>query len=270
MRPLWLVKIFKSAYRNRNIMFRMTRLPIIGRLIAKGLEEDALICLPKDNVIKVNESLDLPNQTVLPSQIVEYFIKKASHRWIMNFCICRTSNECKNYPREHGCLFLGEAVLKINPEFGKLVSVDEALEYVKICREEGFVHFIGRNKLDELWLGANPGEKLLTVCNCCPCCCISGGIKYMADEFRDKYSKMSGVEVKVDRNKCVGCGSCEKICIYDGIFVVKEKAVILEDKCMGCGRCVSQCPKKAISLTLNDKEFLEKSIQRISKYVDIE
>jgi hypothetical protein len=31
---------------------------------------------------------------------------------------------------------------------------------------------IGRNKIDTLWMGVGPGYKLMTVCNCCPCCCL--------------------------------------------------------------------------------------------------
>ena len=127
---------------------------------------------------------------------------------------------------------MGEAVLKINPRFGRLVDVDEALEHVTKCRESGLIHFIGRNKLDEVWLGADPGEKLLTICNCCPCCCISGGIKYMGKEFRGRYSKIPGLEIKVDRSKCVGCGSCESVCIYDGIRMINNKAfVFTPDAC---------------------------------------
>jgi len=269
-RPRWFVELLKKGYNSpfKKMTFLLTKAPFIGKFMQRSMEHDNLLCVPRDQIIQIGESIETKTN-VLPSQVIDHFIREASHRWLMNFCICRDSNGCKDYRQDWGCLFMGEAVLKINPEYGRLVDVDEALEYVKKCRESGLVHFIGRNILDEMWLGATPGEKLLTVCNCCPCCCISGGIKYMADGFRDRYSKLPGIEVKVDRVACVGCGSCEKVCIYDGIFVVNKKAVIVEDKCMGCGRCVAQCPKKAISLTLHDAEFLEKSIKRISKHVNI-
>lgn len=269
-RPRWFVELLKKAYNSplKKLTFKLTRMPFIGKFLQKSMAEDILFCIPGDQIIQIGESIK-SKTNVLPSQVVDHFIREASHRWIMNFCICRTSNGCKDYHQEWGCLFMGEAVTKINPAFGRLVTVDEALEYARKCRESGLVHFIGRNVLDEMWLGATPGEKLLTVCNCCPCCCISGGIKYMADGFRDRYSKLPGAEIKVDREACVGCGSCEKVCIYDGIFVANKKAVIIEKKCMSCGRCVAQCPKKAISLTLHDMEFIEKSIMSISKHVNV-
>ena len=68
---------------------------------------------------------------------------------------------------------MGEAAHGINPQLGRKVSKEEALEHLKKCREAGLVHVIGRNELDALWLGVRPGYKLLTVCNCCHCCCIT-------------------------------------------------------------------------------------------------
>ena len=40
------------------------------------------------------------------------------------------------------------------------------------CRDAGLVHMVGRTKADSIWLGAGPGSKLLTICHCCPCCCV--------------------------------------------------------------------------------------------------
>ena len=53
--------------------------------------------------------------------------------------------------------------------------------------------------------------------------------------------------VKVDKNKCDGCGTCVEICPVNAIKIKKEKAVI-SDECVECGQCVEQCPNKAISL----------------------
>jgi hypothetical protein len=90
----------------------------------------------------------------------------------MNTCLCRDAKQCKDYPIDLGCLFLGEAALGINPRLGRGVTKREALEHIRRCREAGLVHLIGRNKLDTVWLGVGPGDKLLTICHCCPCCCL--------------------------------------------------------------------------------------------------
>ena len=55
----------------------------------------------------------------------------------------------------------------------------------------------------------------------------------------------SGPKVKTD--KCVGCGSCMRICAHGAISIVDKKAVIDRDKCAGCGRCIGACPFDAMA-----------------------
>ena len=172
-RPIWFVNLVKKYFPSRFSLAKLTKVPVVGRVIDYGLfEGDDIIYLPKDSVIQINESVTRPEDMVLPSQVLEHFIEKATHHWIMNFCICRDASGCRDHPIDLGCLFLGEAALGINPEFGRLASKEEALAYVRRCRDAGLVHMIGRNKLDTVWLGVDPGHKLLTICNCCPCCCL--------------------------------------------------------------------------------------------------
>jgi NAD-dependent dihydropyrimidine dehydrogenase PreA subunit len=51
--------------------------------------------------------------------------------------------------------------------------------------------------------------------------------------------------VKVDLEKCTGCGACVEVCPADAIKLEDEKAVI-SDECIDCGACVAQCPTEAI------------------------
>ena len=198
----------------------------------------------------------------------EYFINKAKYHWIMNTCICRESMSCKNYPINLGCLFLGEAVLGINPKLGRLVSKQEALEHVKKCRDAGLIHMIGKNKLDMQWLGVKPGEKLLTICNCDPCCCLWRILPFVSRDIGSKVKKMDGVYVKVNQN-CVGCGICTTgVCFVDAIHLHGNIAKINENS-RGCGRCVEICPQNAIELSVMDNEFIKKSIKKIEKVIKL-
>ncbi len=51
---------------------------------------------------------------------------------------------------------------------------------------------------------------------------------------------------QIDRENCVGCGTCAKYCAHDAVTVKNKKAEIDVDKCVGCGRCIGVCPKDAV------------------------
>ena len=269
MKPLWYVNILKKTFPNIKYIAKLTNFPILGKIFDKLMfDGDDIIYLLQDKVIKVDKKLGEYEEYVLPSQVLEYFIKKANYHWIMNFCICRDSMQCEDYPIKLGCLFLGEATLGINPQLGRRVTKEEALEHIKRCQEAGLVHMIGRNLLDKQWLGVKPGYKLLSICNCCPCCCLWRVSPILTPKIGSKIKKMPGVEVRVTE-KCVGCGTCTNgVCFVDAIHMVNERAFINEN-CRGCGRCIDICPQNAIELLINDKEYIIKSIKRIDKLVDV-
>ncbi len=268
-RPVWFVNLLKKIFPSRFTLAKLTNIPVVGSLVDFGLfEGDDIIYLPTDRTIQVNAPIGNPGDVVLPSQVVDYFIEKANYHWIMDFCICRESNGCEDHPEELGCLFLGEAVLQISPRLGRLATKTEALEHVRLCRQEGLVHMVGRNKLDSVWLGAKPGHKLLTICNCCPCCCLWKMLPYMTPMIGDKVTKMPGVVVTVNE-LCAGCGTCtEGSCFVDAIHLVDGRAVIT-DACRGCGRCVEVCPNGAIDLHIEDYSFVDQAIARLSPLVDV-
>ncbi len=268
-RPLWFVNILKKTFPNIKFIAKLTNVPIIGKIIDKLMfEDDDIIFITEDKVVSINQSVEKGSDLILPSQVVEYFINKANYHWIMNFCICRDSMDCKEYPKNLGCMFLGEAAKGINPQLGKHVSKQEALEHLKKCREAGLIQLIGRNKLDKQWLGVNPGFKLLTICNCDPCCCLWRIAPILTPQISSKVRKMPGVKVKVT-DKCVGCGTCTKgICFVDAIHVMNKRAMI-NNNCRGCGRCVEICPNNAIELKISDSLFVKKAIDRIAKLVDL-
>jgi ferredoxin len=255
-------------FSGRFFIAELTKLPFLGRRIDNWLfDGDDLIYLPKDWVIQINKNVNQPEEIVLPSSIVEHFIQEANYRWIMDRCICRDASRCKDYPIESGCLFLGEAAMKINPKLGRSVTKKEALQHAQRCRDAGLVHLIGRNKIDTVWLGVSPGNKLLTICNCCPCCCLWRALPHIAPQIGTKISKMPGVSVTVT-DSCTGCGTCtDGICFVNAIHIVDGHAIKTE-ACRGCGRCIAVCPNNAIELTIQD-DYLRNSITRLSELVDV-
>jgi ferredoxin len=263
------VQVVKRVFPGRFLPARATKLPILGQLVYRWVfDGDAMIYLPRDQVIPVNQAIDQPGEMILPSQVVQHFVEQANHHWIMNVCICRDASKCQDYPIDLGCLFLGEAAVNIDPRLGRRVTKEEALAHVQRCREAGLVHLIGRNKLDTVWLGVGPGHKLLTICNCCPCCCLWRVLPYVAPQIGDQVSRMPGVAVTVS-DRCVGCGTCTQgVCFVDAIHLVEGRAVIGE-ACRGCGRCVTTCPQAAIELSIEHGQFVAEAIAHISPLVDI-
>ncbi len=91
----------------------------------------------------------------------------------------------------------------------------------------------------------------------------------LRNDMGAKIKKMTGVEVTVNRELCVGCGTCmDGVCFVNARNVINEKAEI-NGECRGCGRCIEICPEKAITLIINNDRFLEKSIEQISSLIDV-
>jgi ferredoxin len=230
---------------------------------------DGFIMLPRDRTIEIGASIEDKEDMVLPSTVLEHLIRNASHRVIIQFCLCRDGMECKDYPIDWGCIFMGDTAKEIDPELGRAVSVEEALAYAAKCREAGLVHMVGRFSPDLRWLnpGVGPIEKLITVCNCCPCCCGMRSVPILKDDRREQtLARMPGVNIEVS-DECVGCEECVEQCMFQGIEMQDDIAVITE-KCRICGRCVDICPTEAIRIIVKSVDYVKDAIENISSRID--
>lgn len=50
----------------------------------------------------------------------------------------------------------------------------------------------------------------------------------------------------VERERCIGCRACARICAHGAPMFRDGKAEIDHAKCVGCGRCIGVCPKDAV------------------------
>ncbi len=53
--------------------------------------------------------------------------------------------------------------------------------------------------------------------------------------------------VKIDKEKCTGCGDCIEVCPVEALKLEDEKSVCDEDECTDCLACVDECPEEAIT-----------------------
>ena len=51
----------------------------------------------------------------------------------------------------------------------------------------------------------------------------------------------------VNKDVCVGCGTCVEICPVSAIKMVDGVAQIDKDICISCGSCLGACPVNAIT-----------------------
>ena len=63
-----------------------------------------------------------------------------------------------------------------------------------------------------------------------------------------KYLK-NVVTLKLDTEKCTGCGMCLSVCPHN-VFEINDKkaAIVNRDACMECGACKKNCPFGAIDV----------------------
>ena len=79
-------------------------------------------------------------------------------------------------------------------------------------------------------------------------------------------------ELQCDKEKCVGCGTCAKVCPNDAITMVDGKPELDKEKCQLCGKCDNFCPqgireivgqeypvKELVKELMKDRMFYEQS-----------
>ena len=51
----------------------------------------------------------------------------------------------------------------------------------------------------------------------------------------------------IDKEVCVGCGSCAANCPVEAIKATDDSKYAIGDACVECGACAANCPVNAIS-----------------------
>ncbi len=249
-------------------LIRLSKIPIIKFITKRYFDTKN----STGSAIPINISLGTYEDQVLPLKVTEYFIKKASYIVMMD-CPCRLANDCKNHDHTLGCTWLGQAAKRIDVSKwpnARHVTREEALLKERLAYENGLVPHLGRLRPDSVKYETLPDDgHFMSLCHCCSCCCILSTLKYGTPALKKIMKRMEGVQVEVDREICAGCGDCFKVCIYDALKMVDEKAFIDTNECLGCGRCERVCPNEAISITIDDYSRIDELITRIESRVDV-
>ena len=67
--------------------------------------------------------------------------------------------------------------------------------------------------------------------------------------------------VKIDEEKCIGCGLCTSACQEGALQLIDGKAKLLSDTyCDGLGVCLPNCPVGAITIEKRDAGAFDKEV----------
>ena len=204
--------------------------------------EATLTTVTEPRTIPVNVVIPDPRQ-VLPIDVIAKVIKREETLIGVAECYCRRTKrivgEACDYPLETCFVFNRLAQTLIEHGFARKIEYAEAMKIIRQCEELGLVHYVD-----------NCTEKIRSLCNCCPCCCVL--LKTWA-RGQTNAGAPSRYVVEHDVDKCVLRETCISRCPTDARAISNERVVIDTNMCLGCGLCVTSCPQGANRMVLRKK-----------------
>lgn len=240
--------------------------PLIGRVVSPIMWNEKNL---DATYLPIGETVEVEPGSVLPYKMIVDFVERASYRFVLNGCLCRTAAGCKKHPIETGCLFLGDAAARISPERGRLVSVEEAVAHVLRGKEAGLLPCVIHSSVDASLLDIDY-RRMLAVCFCCNCCCtfrtdMRGG----PVAYRERIIRLPGL-VMSSVGECGLCEKCARSCSF-GAVKVEAGGPVFADFCKGCGMCAAACPRRNIRIRFDPSVNTEQVLlDRIGARTDIE
>lgn len=247
-----------------HLLNRAGRLPLLSSWLQPwfGSEGNEAIIIPIQEAVRGTESV------VLPYPLLTALVERASACCILHDCLCRSGEKCRAFPREPGCLFLGDGAAQIDPTLGRQVGREDAMAHALRAMELGLVPMVVHSSFDA-WVLDIPYQRMLAICFCCDCCCtVRKSLRQGPPAFQETVIRLPGLHIEVGP-ECTGCGLCAEACAAGAISVDQGTARI-GSACKGCGTCAALCPTGAIRLHIDDEgQMLDRLLARIEQRTNI-
>ncbi|GAB4314840.1 MAG: 4Fe-4S binding protein [Promethearchaeota archaeon] len=195
-------------------------------------------------VIPVEETVDVGEEVVLPTQKVEELLDKFDDIAVGR-CFCRQRRAMLGEPCDTdapmmNCFTFGKSARHtVAQGFARPVSREEALKIMREAEAAGLVHKVFHP-------GSRETAPETSMCNCCKDCCDT--LKLWRDGALPLINSTYHLSV-IDPDACSGCGTCVERCPMDAIALNDDGVAERDaDSCFGCGVCARFCPEGAISL----------------------
>jgi len=255
--------LVKNFFKSFEYLWALAYVPILRDKIS-ALDPN----LSDMSTIPINEDIEGAEGMALPYEVMDRLIDISNYRVIFKSCPCRQIYECKSYPEDVGCIFMGESARRIPRGMCTPATTEEAKAHVRKAIDAGLVPIIGEARADHDLMRIPYEGTLLTACFCCECCCLSRGFRRgPLETVNGIMHPVKGLSVEVT-DDCIGCGQCESTCFLKAIQV-KEGRAIIDAYCRVCGRCAGACPQNAIKLKLDNPNAVEDVVDRILAKVDL-
>ena len=222
--PIWVPGIMEGVLSNRE---QCDRYPDLGKCFEEYTRLRVAMLAPLANsgkmgmffmrVMPVNSAVE-NNSRVADYDEVRTLVDKA-FAISVGPCSCRRSRrlmgEGCGHLEEDMCMYLNDNALNYS-RIGehRLISKEEAYEILKRAEDNGLVHEINQT----------PGfEDATAICNCCGCSCYALRV---AEMFRSKNGIKSNYIARVDKEKCVACGSCVENCQTNALRLGQKNSIV--------------------------------------------